>query len=374
MQFSRSLRCFSSLALFLVTLYATAQDDGKIHMNQIQVVGTHNSYHVGLAPSEGALLKAKNARAFDALDYRHQTLAQQFDAGVRQVEIDIYGDRKGGLYADPLVMHMVKAAHLPADPAFDPEGVMKKPGFKVLHVQDLDVRSSCMTFVACLTQVHSWSKAHPHHVPLFILIETKVDKPLPEMQKIEAEPFTPEAFDRVDAEIRSVFPAGELVTPDDVRGNYETLEQAVLAGNWPALETARGKVVFLMDQRKAGPAYLEGHPSLRGRIIFTNARPGEPDAAFIEHNEAPYEEITALVRKGYLVRSRTDANTAEARTNSTANRDAMMASGAQMLSTDYPSSEPAEWEGHYAVQLPGNAPARCNPVNAPAGCRIDPAF
>jgi hypothetical protein len=48
----------------------------------------------------------------------------------------------------------------------------------------------------------------------------------------------------------------------------------------------------------------------------------------------------------------------------------MMASGAQMLSTDYPASEPARWEGHYSVSLPGNASVRCDPVNTPAGCEI----
>jgi hypothetical protein len=49
----------------------------------------------------------------------------------------------------------------------------------------------------------------------------------------------------------------------------------------------------------------------------------------------------------------------------------MMASGAQILSTDYPASEPARWEGHYSVSLPGNVAARCNPVIAPAGCGVE---
>ena len=161
-----------------------------------------------------------------------------------------------------------------------------------------------------------------------------------------------------------------MITPDDVRGSYETLNQAVLKGNWPTLRSARGKVVFLMDQRPVGPVYLEGHPSLRGRILFTNAVPGEPDAAFTECNEGPADEIKKLVRQGYLVRARTDEGTNEARANDTSRRDAMMASGAQILSTDYPASEPARWEGHYSVSLPGNVPARCNPVNAPAGCGL----
>ena len=38
------------------------------------------------------------------------------------------------------------------------------------------------------------------------------------MHLTEAEPFTPKTFDELDAEIRSVFPPEEMITPDDVRG------------------------------------------------------------------------------------------------------------------------------------------------------------
>ena len=86
-------------------------------------------------------------------------------------------------------------------------------------------------------------------------------------------------------------------------------------------------------------------------------------------DDGPASDITNLVRQGYLVRTRTDADTKEARKDSTARRDAMIASGAQILSTDYPVNEPAHWPGHYVVTLPHNAKARANPVNAPAGLR-----
>jgi Phosphoinositide phospholipase C, Ca2+-dependent len=46
----------------------------------------------------------------------------------------------------------------------------------------------------------------------------------------------------------------------------------------------------------------------------------------------------------------------------------MMASGAQMLSTDYPRDDPARWDGHYVVTLPDGVVARRNPINARAGC------
>ncbi len=188
----------------------------------------------------------------------------------------------------------------------------------------------------------------------------------------EPEPFTSATFDALDAEIRSVFTPGEIITPDDVRGSYKTLNEAVLAGNWPTLASARGKIIFLLDQRNVWPVYLTGHPSLRGRVLFTNAEPGQPDAAFIERNDGPAADIATLVRQGYLVRARTDSDTKQARANDITTRDAMLASGAQLLSTDYPVNEPARWDGHFVVVLPGDAVARCNPVNAISGCRVGP--
>lgn len=359
-----------SLAATLATT-AHAQSD-TIKINQIQVIGTHNSYHAGIAPNEAKLWQAKYAEGFKGLDYQHQPLPQQFDSGVRQIELDVYADAKGGRYAHPSSPKNVAAAGLPADSEFDPNGLMNKPGFKVMHVQDIDYRSTCQPFTGCLQQIRQWSQAHPNHVPIFILVETKEDKPGSSSKShlTETEPFTASTFDALDAEIRSVFQPSELITPDDVRGHYKTLNEAILAGNWPTLSNARGKIIFLMDQHAVTPIYLEGHPSLHGRVIFTNSDPGRPDAAFIERNDGPAADISDLVRKGYLVRTRTDSNTQEARTNNTTIRDAMIASGGQLLSTDYPVNEPARWEGHYVVTLPGNVEARCNPINAPATCTL----
>jgi Phosphoinositide phospholipase C, Ca2+-dependent len=366
-------RIAATLTLVILLAHAQAQaNDAALKLNQIQVIGTHNSYHVGIAPNEVKLWQAdpQYAAAYKGLDYQHQPLTQQFDSGVRQIELDIYADTKGGRYADPAGPKRVAAAGLPADPPFDPNGLMQKPGFKVMHVQDVDYRSSCQPFVACLQEVRTWSHAHPNHVPIFILVETK-QGPVGKLKLTETEPFTPAVFDALDAEIRSVFPADELITPDDVRGRYKTLNEAVLAGNWPTLSSSRGKVVFLLDQRPVTPVYLEGHPSLRGRVLFTNSTPGEPDAAFLERNSGPAAEITDLVKQGYLIRARTDSDTKEARANNTAVRDAMIASGAQILSTDYPINEPARWDGHYVVKLPDDVPARCNPINEPTSCTLN---
>jgi hypothetical protein len=362
-----------ALCLPLQSVAAGPASAGQsVKINQIQVIGTHNSYHAGLAPSEAKLMMEKNPKLYQALEYRHAPLDQQLGAGVRQIELDIFADSEGGRYAHPAAPGAVAAAGLPNDPTFDPDGLMRNPGFKVMHVQDIDYRSTCQQLIACLQIVRTWSKSHPTHLPIYILLETKQSDLPPQYHATTPEKFTASTFDALDAEIRSVFQPGEMITPDQVRGKYKTLEAAVLHNSWPTLASARGKVIFLMDQRPVGPVYLQGHPSLEGRVIFTNAEPGQPDCAFTEENEGTQEVIGALVRKGYLVRTRTDSDTKEARTNDTTRRDAAMASGAQLLSTDYPASEVSPWSG-YSVGFPNGAVARCNPINAPPIC-ADAAF
>src|SRR6202789_2198306 len=276
---------------------AVPDSNASVKINQIQVIGTHNSYHAGMAFSEAKLLQQKNPKLYDALEYRHRPLDEQLTSGVRQIELDIYADSAGGRYARPMGIDAVAAAGLPKDPDFDPEGAMSKPGFKVMHVQDFDYRSVCQPLIACLKIVRAWSQSHPKHIPIFILLETKQEELPPQYHAHTPEKFTSATFDALDTEIRSVFSPNEMITPDQVRGKHATLEEAVLHSGWPTLAAARGKVVFLMDQRPVGPVYLEGHPSLRGRVIFTNAEPGQPDCGFTEENDGTREAIAALVRK-----------------------------------------------------------------------------
>jgi hypothetical protein len=346
----------------------TAQQDQLVHLNQIQVIGSHNSYNLGFAPSEEKYARMKNPKGYESLGYHHATLTHQLDGGVRQLEIDIVQDPKGGRFAHPKIVELTREAGLPADPDFDPHHEMEKPGFKVIHIADLNERSSCHLLTSCLTEIRAWSKAHPRHVPLFLLIETKEGATREIPGSVVAEPFTSETFDALDKEIRSVFPENEMVLPDDVRGSYSSLDAAVHAGNWPTLAQCRGKVIFLMDQKHVGPIYTAGHPVLQGRVLFTNASPGQPDAAFVEENDGSRSVIDDLVGQGYLVRARADKNTVAARTNDTTRRDELLDSGAQMISTDYPLSEPSKWTG-YSVGFANGLPARCDIINAPKTCK-----
>jgi hypothetical protein len=351
--------------IFFLTLFSASAQ--QLKLNEIQIVGTHNSYHAGISPHEMDYLRKVNPQAAEALDYRHPSLTTQLNDGVRQLEIDVYGDAKGGLFAHPSGPGLAAKAGLPPDPEFDPNHIMDKPGFKVLHVQDIDYRSNCQPFTACLAEIRAWSKAHPGHLPLFILVENKDGAPRGDYM-VTPEPLTAETFDQLDAEVRSVFQRSEMIVPDDVRGAHKTLEEAILTSGWPAVEHARGKVIFLLDQRRVGPLYTKGHPSLEGRVFFTNAQPGSPDAAFIEANDSASDPNLApgLVRKGYLVRTMTDPGPAGVRANDTKRRDASIASGAQILSTDYPIHEPAA-SGYFVEVEHGTV--RCNPVLKAAACQ-----
>ncbi|HEY8997118.1 MAG TPA: phosphatidylinositol-specific phospholipase C1-like protein [Edaphobacter sp.] len=361
-----------SLALVPAALHAqtSASQDEAVHLNQIQVIGTHNSYNMGFAPSEAKYFEQHYPKAYHGVEYHHQTLTQELSAGARQLELDIVPDPKGGRFAHPKIVQLTQQAGLPADPDFDPKHEWEKPGFKLLHLGDLNQRSSCILFTSCLKEIRRWSKAHKGHVPIFLLIEDKQGKVSQLPDAVTAETWTSATWDAMDAEIRSVFKPNEIITPDQVRGSAATLESAVLSKGWPTLKAARGKVVFLLYNRKSAPAYLEGHAMMKGRALFVNGRPGEPEAGFVEQDKETADEIAAVVKKGYLVRTRADFNTDQGRTNDKTRSEETLRSGAQMVSTDFPSNEPAPWTG-YTVALPGGLAARCNPVNAPAGCKDD---
>ncbi|MEZ5180017.1 MAG: phosphatidylinositol-specific phospholipase C1-like protein [Acidimicrobiales bacterium] len=359
----------SALALVGATLAggtsASAVPPQALRLNQIQVVGSHNSYHLLPPPAEVLLRRSFIGSADEGLLYEHAPLPEQFsDQAVRQIELDVWLDTQGGRYANPLLRQVAGTG--PYDPA------MQQPGIKVFHVQDVDYASTCLTLVACLQQVKSWSDANPAHVPIAILLELKDDTlELGDFPFVVPEKWTTTGMDSLDAEIRSVFSPDDLITPDDVRGGHATLDEAVTTDGWPTLEDSRGKVMFLMDNGGGYRSdYLAGHPALAGRVLFTNANPGDADAGFVKMNDSSDEALIAQrVRAGYVVRTRADADTAEARANDTTTRDAALRSGAQWVSTDYPVPGLAvEFTSPYYVQIPGGVVARCNPVNAPVWC------
>ena len=113
------------------------------------------------------------------------------------------------------------------DPGEDPDasGALQQPGLKILHVPDIDFRTTAPTFVNALKQIRAWSQANRRHVPILILVELKGDA-LPGLPARPV-PFGKEEVDSVDAEILSVFQKAEILTPDRVRGTFASLPEAI---------------------------------------------------------------------------------------------------------------------------------------------------
>jgi hypothetical protein len=335
-----------------------------LRIDEIQVVGTHNSYHVQAEPTLFDALRSFLGAGADGLEYTHRPLADELDAGVRQLELDVFrDDPAGGRYATPKLGPVLGLA--PTDPA------LAQPGLKVFHIQEVDYRSTCPTFVDCLTQVKEWSDANPRHLPITIQVEAKDGSvPDPGFGFVTAVPWTSDGFTELETEIRSVFRRHDVITPREVRGRHDSVADAARAGRWPTVQSARGRVMFVLDAGGAKrQAYRDLHPDPDDRLIFVSAAPPEPDAGVVVVNDpvADGDRIRGLVAEGFIVRTRADADTLQARSGDVTMRDAAFASGAQYVSTDYPFPDELFGTG-YVVRVPGGGPARCNPVSAPPSC------
>jgi hypothetical protein len=347
---------------------SSPQED-TVRMNQLQYLGTHNSYHRRVRPDIFELLLVYIPDLAPTLEYAHLPLTEQFSTqGIRQIELDVFHDPEGGLYAAHQALTLFEENPASGIPA------LSEPGMKVLHVQEVDYETTCNLFTACLQEIKQWSDTNPNHLPIMVLVEAK-DEQIPDPLNLNfAIPlsFDSVALDTIDAEIRSIFPNEQLILPETVRGDAVTLEHAVLTTGWPLLSDARGKILFALDNGgEILELYIAGHPSLEGRVLFTNSPPGTPEAAFMKINNPLGEpgEINDLVGKNYLLRTRSDGDTVQARSGDTTQREAALASGAQYISTDYPAADPAF--STYHVTIPGDYIARCNPVNGGDDCTVE---
>jgi len=373
MQANNMLFFVSILGWFLIGCASdddpASRQDLSLRMNEIQVLGTHNSYHIRPRDSIlDTLASLVDQETADSLEYTALPLQEQFDQGVRQIELDIFADPDGGLYATRRALIVVDEDPVSGIPE------LNAPGLKVLHVQDLDFETHCLTFKACLETLKEWSDANPDHLPIVVMVEAKeeaLDNPLAITLEFTVPlEFGPEEVAGIDDEILAVFPPAQLITPDDVRGDYDTLENAVLDGGWLTLAEARGRIMFaFLNTGTARDHYVGGHPSLRGRMMFTNSDEGQPEAAWFNVNNAlnDGDRIRDLVAAGYMVRTRADEDTQQAREGDYSLQEAAFASGGHTVSTDYVVPN-ADFGTGYSAAVPGGYVGRCNPISAPPDC------
>jgi hypothetical protein len=342
---------------------ARAWIDANIRINEIQTVGTAESYKLKPSGRMLSLIKMGSARDAQALDYGEPTIAQQLNVGARSLAFDVAYDPKGGMFKYPAGASM--AGDLVAEGYI---AAMAIPGFKVIHILDIDFNSSCVTLVACLQSIASWSRAHSDHLPIFIAIRSN-DGRTPMPGATRPIKFDGAIFNALDAEIRTVFKAGEIITPDLVQGSYPKLREAVAAHNWPKIGASRGKVLFVLDDNPQKVAiYLGARRSLEGRVMFVNTDEKSPAAAFVTV-ENPIKDAAAIiahVRAGLMVHTFADADTREARASNVLRRDRAFASGAQLISTDFLVAD--KQISKYEVRIANNRVAQCDVQIAPQRC------
>lgn len=393
----------------------------SLRLNEAQVVGTHNSYHqappeeiqnLAYNPLVDAVAGSYAQSAVNTTQYSHLNFYEQLELGLRSLEIDLFPDPTGGTYDQSVLLRLAGTDGWMNNSALQP------PGFKVLHEPDVDFGSSCFNFSNCLGLIADWHAANPGHFPLTIFLNQKVsglaeflgnegNNLLSAVMQTSSTPgpdtyvtvpvFDDASYDQIEAEVLQFFNMTEIVTPDEVRGNYSTLSDAVLANSsgpgWPSLDTLWGRLLLVWTPESFND-YLALHPNLEGALCFVSSVDGnsgdsggktvtDPAGVFIQTYDSlswsspvkaselrsfttraaqSHRRTLEIVEAGYMAISFTDEDCNEARYNFTTRRDALVSAGAQIIKTDFPTP-PTFFPSNYSMApFSSTTGARCNPV------------
>lgn len=290
--------------------------DASLKLNEIQLKGSHNSYHLRPGGDD------------PAWQYDLPPLNDQMELyGVRAFELDLhyYGGQ-----------------------------------FLVFHLPDWDQKSTCYALQDCLGEIREWSLAHPGHAPMFIFYELK-DESDPE--KIA------DHIEELEQVLVDNWPREKIFTPDDLTGSkYPDVQSALKAKSWPTLGQLRGKVIMVLHEfGLARHRYTHGSNGLWGRRMFVEHTDDSNRLAGIIALDDAVEleaKIKYFVATGFIVRTRAD-DLPTFGGDKWYKLKVALRSGAQVMLTDYPQP----WYiPDYDPSLPGGKPARCNPVTGPQGC------
>jgi hypothetical protein len=315
-----AVKCVVMVLLHVNSLRAnpvTACDllNQHLRLNQIQIKGTHNSYHVKpriITPPEW--------------DYSLPSLHEQLEHyGIRSFELDL---------------------HL-SDESNEIE---------VYHIKFLDERSTCKRFVDCLTEIRDWSNDNRHHIPLFIWIEVK---DITGGKKIRN-------LSHIEATIRTYL-GDRLITPDDVKGSFASLREAIEQRGWPRLQDVRGKVMFVLlnTNNRHAQTYTRDYTSLDNRLMFAKAADDQlekPWAVITHETATDVKKIRRVLANRFIVIS-TACLAGMQDDKCLRRRDAALTNGVHIIKDDYPV-RPEHRD--YWLTFPGDLDVRCNPVTAPS--------
>jgi hypothetical protein len=269
-----------------------------LHFNHIRMLATHNSYKK-TGSDLGKLLVGlgDSFEMADALRYGYNDLATQLDSGIRSMEWDIR---------------------------------LRRGRFELTHVPLVDSRSVAPVMENALEEISLWSENNPAHLPLVILIEIKTDW-------MVLDPFlediTDDDLQGLDDMVGDVL-GDALVRPSDLMAEGLSLMETVTSQGWPMVRDMLGKVAVVLHPSQFTEPYVNLDLTLQSQAMFPAVYDDATDrahAAFVIHNDPVVESIRALVDRGFVVRTRVDADLVY----TDESFDDAIRSGAQILSSDF---------------------------------------
>ena len=341
--------------------------DDCVRLNEIQLLGTHNSYHVAPPPAMLAAL----GRAGRDIEYTHRPLTEQLSQlGIRQFELDVFADPEGGRFATPAAFRMVKGSN-PSVPSCSRARLQGDPhaGRRLSHdVHDAegvpDRRS------------RSWSRANPWHVPIMVMIEAK-DSPLVMTRSglgfVQACPHRrrriprPRRRDPIGVRRRPRHHAGSRPRrPRDARRGDGSGRMADAAGG-------AGKDSLRARQHGRAPRRLPARQSFARRPDAVRQLGSARTVGRVHQDERSAwraRRSASRSTSGPLPDSDARRHSRRPKREAEAPRDGTRRS-ARARSTSAPTIRSQVRSGRDTARLPGaeRLAARCNPVNAPPGCR-----
>lgn len=254
-----------------------------VRINEIAVLGTHNSYQLLPTPQRRLQQKILNVlydgKKGTKYNFEMDTYTVQLEHGIRNLEIDIETVDKNG-----------------------------DVNFIVTHHPITDNTSSAYDFAKGLEEIALWSDHNPNHLPVYLLIEPKDE--VPSMGNMQN--FSLEYAKELDKITRDVL-GHRLLTPKQIIGDFESLEEMRMADSWPTLKEAAGKIIVLLHPCDVTEDYINLDPSISSQAIFPvlRFRDVERDcASFILDNE-PEEAMDnnkkTVGEKNLMVRTRADS-------------------------------------------------------------------
>ncbi len=310
----------------------------SIPINQIRIIASHNSYKKKPHPKVLRFLKKFQDKLGDQnnpdfIDYGHLPFSEQFDNyGIRGIELDVNYDPKGGQYKRRRVNLFLFGQRQRLKGK-----ALKKPGFKILHISDVDFETNYLTLKSALEALKSWSDLHPDHFPIYINLEAKGSHPADESKALKrlgfkkCIPFDRRAFLDLEQEISATLSPDQIFKPSDFKKSYSSLQGRVVAEGWPLLEEVRGKFIFILEGNNKHLYRTFERP-----LFFQYGNQSDANTVFLLRNNpiASEREIREL-NSEFIVRTRSDAGSVESRSNNYDTWNAALRSGAQIISTDY---------------------------------------